>query len=378
MSKIGKVVSFEKDSNILSPMTDAQYVQYNNSDITVKIKNTLDNNFREVPCVNVKEGLDALSKMTLPMVVEFSTSESTAKIYVNDNEYIRNNACDIDCDNAPIENLNCEGTYTAWSKGDTNDFTQCIYTNETPHTGSSIYKIGEISPGSESYEMAEIGFIDSFAPSVEQDVATKTYAQIKSAIDSGKPVIGKCEGTLGDQLFLKDYSLETNAIYISGIDIHNLSIVGFWINSDDEIAKYEGEIIELPEPDLGCNINYLLNPANLISYNGEYYLDTNVSDILTKISDEINKEQPKFYSEESDSLGSRWHLDINQYKYNASDGSGSFSLPIFEFMWTDLDTSGSSYTVFYHKMKIYASEYVEIDGVSRRLNKVEHRIIPKE
>ena len=372
MSKIGKVVSFEKDSNILSPMTDAQYVQYNNSDITVKVKNTTNDTFTEVSCVNVKEGLDALSKMTLPMVVEFNGVEHLSTITYNNNEYIRNYGCDV---HTAID-TDIRGTYDtyfAWSIGDTNDRTQCIFLIEEPKVGENdIFTISTYDTTTEM--VVNPGTITAYTNKHVEYSSSKTYTQITNAIDSGKVVIvGKCSNELGDELYLNNYAVGTDAVFISGTDIHNSSMIEFKINSNDSVEKYE------VKNNNGCNIEYLMNASNyVVDKNGtpsdtsddRAYINSNETDIVTQILNECKKDEPKFYIDHtSNEFTYRSKININQFEYfQESDINNAMVV----LRWLEpLELDNVEY-LRYYTIKLYPKEEKEINGtIYNNLNRIE-------
>ena len=368
MSKIGKVVSFEKDSNILSPMTDAQYVQYNNSDITVKIKNTLDNNFREVPCVNVKEGLDALSKMTLPLVVEFNGVENLPKITIDNTEYNRNYGCDV---HTAIDTdiSGSYDTYFAWSAGDTNDRTQCIFLIDEPKVG-----MNDIFTILRSEMVIDSATITAYTKKHVEYSSSKTYTQIKNAIDSGKVVVvGKYSNELGDELYLNNYSVGTNAVFISGTDIHNSSMIEFKINSNDSVEKYE------VKNNNGCNIEYLMNASNYVvdksgtpsdTSDDRAYINSNETDIVTQILNECKKDEPKFYIDHTSyEFTYRSKININQFEYfQESDINNAMVV----LRWLEPLKLDNVEYLRYNTIKIYPKEEKEINGISyNNLNRIE-------
>lgn len=372
MSKIGKVVSFEKDSNILSPMTDAQYVQYNNSDITVKIKNTLDNNFREVPCVNVKEGLDALSKMTLPMVVEFNGVEHLPTITYNNNEYIRNYGCDVHKSTDTDISLSYD-VYFAWSIGDTNDRTQCIFLIDEPKVGENdIFTILTYDTTTEM--VVNPGTITAYTKKHVEYSSSKTYTQIKNAIDSGKVVVvGKYSNELGDELYLNNYAVGTDAVFISGTDIHNSSMIEFKINSNDSVEKYE------VKNNNGCNVEYLMNASNyVVDKNGtpsdtsddRAYINSNETDIVTQILNECKKDEPKFYIDHTSyGFTYRSKININQFEYfQESDINNAMVV----LRWLEPLKLNDVEYLRYLTIKLYPKEEKEINGISyNNLNRIE-------
>lgn len=368
MSKIGKVVSFEKDSNILSPMTDAQYVQYNNSDITVKIKNTLDNNFSEVPCVNVKEGLDALSKMTLPMVVEFNGVEHLPTITYNNNEYIRNYGCDV---HTAIDTdiSGSYDTYFAWSAGDTNDRTQCIFLIDEPKVG-----MNDIFTILRSEMVIDSATITAYTKKHVEYSSSKTYTQIKNAIDSGKVVVvGKYSNELGDELYLNNYAVGTDAVFISGTDIHNSSMIEFKINSNDSVEKYE------VKNNNGCNVEYLMNASNyVVDKNGtpsdtsddRAYINSNETDIVTQILNECKKDEPKFYIDHTSyKFTYRSKININQFEYfQESDVNNAMVV----LRWLEPLSLNNVEYLRYLTIKLYPREEKVINGISyNNLNRIE-------
>ena len=246
MSKTGKIVSLEKNSKTLSPITDAQFVQYNNSRIITKIKQMVGLNaqYVDVSCVNVKEALDSLTKIALEektLDVEFTYTYTASKITISsDNvEYVRNSTADVDCATTTL-GINCQGTYYAWSPGDVHDPYLCVYTaTPTPRAGTDfIYRIMEISPGSGTYEMGEAGpYVESYQPEINSYTATKTYAQIMTALNDGKVVNCQCLGDYGDQIVFNNYSIGTDYVYFSGIDIQGGKVFGYKIKDDDTITK---------------------------------------------------------------------------------------------------------------------------------------------
>lgn len=210
MSKIGKIVSLEKNSKTLSPITDAQFVQYKNNDLTINIGGN------NVPCVNAKEGLDALTTL----VKEDKTFEVVFTNIVS--------SITIDRDNYTYElsdgteNLN-DVTYYGWDPNDPEGET--IYTTTmTPAVSARVYDA----------TFNEISFVTSVNETYH---ASKTYTQINTAINQGKFIIGKCMGMFDDNIVLNNYSVGGDAIYIMGIDIQDESVIGFEIDSQNNVTK---------------------------------------------------------------------------------------------------------------------------------------------
>lgn len=221
MSKLGKIVSLEKDSKTLSPITDAQFVQYKNNNLLINITQG-QGVTRVVPCVNVKEGLDALTTLVKEdKTFEVVFTNNVSSITIDRDNYTYEMSGEV----ATLDDVN----YYGWDPNDPAGET--IYTTTmTPSVSAKVY-------AASTYE--EISFVTSINATYH---ASKTYTQIVTAITQGKFIIGKCVGMFDDNIVLNDYSVGEDAIYIMGIDIQDESVIGFEIDSQNNVTKLVGSI----------------------------------------------------------------------------------------------------------------------------------------